>query len=169
MESGYYVCDIMTRKPILASELKNVEELSKAMVAHGVSSVLIHENKNKNRLLGIITFEDIVYRVIALSKEPKKTVAHEIMTREIVSIAPEKDVNDAVDLMNKYGIKRLPVIDNQKKLVGLVTIKDILRIEPQMFDMIYDKMEIREMEDKFDNLDLPYEQKKRKNIFYRLD
>lgn len=164
MESGYLICDVMTRKPISVSEDTNVYKITKELQKHSISSILIHEKANKNKLVGIITASDIIYKVIASSKDPRKILAEEIMTKEIISITPESDVNEAIKLINKYEIRRLPVIDENQKLCGLVTQKDILRIEPAMFELLYENLEIREFDKK-----LPGEKEdKYKNIFHRI-
>ncbi|MDD3263481.1 MAG: CBS domain-containing protein [Candidatus Nanoarchaeia archaeon] len=162
MGEEYLICDIMTRKPIAVSEETSVYKITKELQKHDISSILVHEKVNPNVLVGIITLSDIVYKVIALAKDPKKILAEEIMSKEIISVKPNDEINVAINLINRYDIRRFPVIDEKGKLVGLVTLKDILRIEPEMIDKVYENLEVRELEDKIPG----YKRKEYKTIFH---
>lgn len=140
METGYKVCDAMTRLPIVVSPETNLEDCAKKMAENKVGSLLI---KEKDKLLGIITDADMVRRVLAKGIDPKITKVKEVMNTELTTISPEKDIFDALMLMKDKDIRQLPVMDG-KKMVGLLTMKDILKIEPQLFDLLVEKMDIRE-------------------------
>ena len=63
--------------------------------------------------------------------------------KQLITIQPEDDIYDALLKMRDYNIRHLPVMDNDV-MVGLLTLKDILKIEPQLFEIIVEKFEIRE-------------------------
>jgi signal-transduction protein with cAMP-binding, CBS, and nucleotidyltransferase domain len=109
------------------------------MDRYDVGSVLI---KRGTELLGIVTEADFVRRVV-LEGHSKDAQVSTIMTRDLVTISPGMDVFDALQLMKDADVKHLPVVDNDK-LVGFVTLKDLLKIQPALFDDVVDTIRLRE-------------------------
>ena len=103
--------------------------------------------KDKNKIKGICTEQDIVRRLIAEKKDAQKTKVEDIMITNMKRISPEKDIFEAIVMMRDHNIRHIPVIDNEK-FVGLLTMKDVLKIEPQLFDLLVDKLELKEEERK---------------------
>jgi len=106
-------------------------------------SVLIKEGKI---LKGIATDEDMI-SLIAQGKNPAKVKINQIMSRKIAIIGPNSDMYDALVKMRDLDLRRLPVLD-KGNLVGLITIKDILKIQPDLFDNITENISLREEERK---------------------
>jgi len=69
------------------------------------------------------------------------------MEKRLITIAPEVDIFDAINMMSEYNIRHLPVMSDNK-MIGFVTLKDILKIEPELFELLVDKFELRETERK---------------------
>ena len=148
MKTGYKVCDAMTRAPISVSPDATIEKCAKIMADNEVGSVLV---KKGNELKGIITDQDIVRKIIANSIHPTKTTVEKHMAKKLITISPEKDIFDALSLMINENIKQLPVMDG-KNMVGLLTQKDVLKLEPELFDLLVDKLEVKDEEHKaYDN------------------
>ena len=89
----------------------------------------------KGKALGIVTERDLLKRVVAEAKDSTKTKVKEIMTSPLVVVEPAMDLEEAVKLMFQMKIKKLPVVDG-KRLVGLVTLTDIARFQPQMIKIL---------------------------------
>ena len=142
MKTGYTVMDLMTTNPIKAQEDFPVNKIAKLMKEKGVGSVLIMKD---DKLAGILTEKDIVLKVTAENLKAAETPAKDIMTpaKELIAIEAEKDVYDAINVMKENEIRRLPVMSDGK-LKGLITLKDILKIEPTLFDLIVEKIRIKE-------------------------
>lgn len=138
MKTGYKVCDAMTRKAIVVDEVDTVSLCSEEMEKHQVGAVLV---RNDEKLVGVITEQDIVRKVVAKGKSPVDVAAKDIMSTNIVNISPEEDVFDALSKMRNLNIRHLPVITDGK-MIGLLALKDILRIQPQMFDILVEKCEL---------------------------
>ncbi len=136
--------DAMTKKPIEVTPETTLQECAKLMANNHVGSLIVKAN---NELVGIITEQDIVRKAVAVSLDTEKTKVSEIMIMELTIIEPEKDIYDALVLMKKLNIRQLPVMKNGK-MIGLLTLKDILKIEPQLFDLLVEKFELREAERK---------------------
>jgi len=90
----------------------------------------------RGRAVGIITERDLLKRVIAKSKNPKKTQVREIMTKPLIAGQPDMDLEEATKLMFKMKIKKLPVVEGQGKLLGLITLTDVARFQPQMIRIL---------------------------------
>lgn len=143
MKTGYKVCDAMTKKPITISPNLSLQECAKIMAEEHVGAVIVHSKE----LHGIITEQDIVRKAVILDGNPSVMKSSEIMETMMHTIEPEKDIYDALVHMKNKNIRHLPVVSDGK-MVGLLTLKDILKIEPQLFDLLVEKFEIREEERK---------------------
>ena len=77
------------------------------------------------RLVGVVTDRDIVVRAIAKGKDPRGMPAAEVSSPELVTIDPDRDLDDALRLMARHQVRRLPVVDNDNRLLGVVSQADI--------------------------------------------
>ena len=143
MQTGIKVCDAMTEKPITVSAKTSLKDCAKLMSEQHVGSLLV---KDDGKMVGIITEQDVVRKAVALGK-PSSTSVGTIMEENLIQISPEKDIFDALRTMRDYNIRHLPVADGSNFL-GLITLKDILKIEPDLFDILVEKFEVREEERK---------------------
>jgi signal-transduction protein with cAMP-binding, CBS, and nucleotidyltransferase domain len=110
------------------------------MKQHGIGGLIVTD---ENNLLGILSDKDIVRRVIASKQDPKKIKARDIMVKDVITISPEKDIYDALIKMKERDIRHLPVT-NKNEMIGLLTLKDILKIQPELFELMVEKYELRE-------------------------
>lgn len=115
--------DIAERDVVVLDESTSVAEAVKTMRRKGVSSVFV--SRGGGMLVGIVTERDILYRVVAESRGPFKTVLRDVMSSPLVSIDGPATVRQAVSMMRQKGIRRLPIIDKEQ-LVGLVTLKSVV-------------------------------------------
>jgi len=139
------VSDVMTRSPITVSPDMDILECSKILVKKRVGSLILHDSK---KIRGILTEKDIVWALSKKSKKDLKDVkARDIASKKVKGVKPSVALSKALKLMKKTGFRRLPVI-YRGKLVGMVTIKDILRIEPALYPDISEAMEIKEASEK---------------------
>ncbi len=144
MKTGYKVCDAMTKNPILAAKETSVAECARIMQRENIGSLVVG---SKRKLEGIITEQDLVRKVLANGVDAEHTSVSKIMVRHIFTVSPEIDLFDAIQLMNDYNIRHLPVIA-RTAVIGYITLKDILRIQPQLCELIVDRFNIKEEADK---------------------
>lgn len=144
MKTGYKVCDAMTKKPITISPNVTIQKCAEIMEGQHVGALIV---QGKGGLAGIITEQDIVRKSVINNDKPSVRVAGEVMEKEMHTIEPHKDIFDALLKMKEVNIRHLPVVSDGK-MVGLLTLKDVLKIEPQLFDLLVEKFEIREEERK---------------------
>lgn len=140
MQTGYKVIDVMTNKPVTALKEDSLRVAANTMEHANVNSLLIVEAE---KAIGMITDEDLVRRVIARGLDPKKTKVKDVMETELITISPGRDIYDAMQLMRDHNIRQLPVLE-KGKLVGFLTAKDILKIQPELFDLYIEKYELKE-------------------------
>jgi CBS domain-containing protein len=114
---------------------------SDATVMKAVS--LMNENEigcivvtRRGKAVGIITERDLLTRVIVKSKNPKKMKVREVMTKPLISGHPDMDLEEATKLMFKMKIKKLPVVESEGRLTGLITLTDVARFQPQMIRIL---------------------------------
>lgn len=116
------VAAAMHRQADWASADMPVAEVAKMMLKDDVGAVPVGRD---DRLIGMVTDRDIVLRVVAAGRDPAKTTAEEIMTKGVVYCRTTETVEDAIHLMDQKKIRRLPVIDENKRLVGMLSLGDI--------------------------------------------
>lgn len=144
METGLCVAEIMTRKPITVPRNLSVRSAARIMKDKGVGSLLVTENGD---LLGIMTKSDVIREVVAEARDAANITVGEIMVDAVITITPEKDIFDALVLMKDNDVRHLPVLDDDV-LAGFLTIKDIIKVNPALFELIRDNIELREEERK---------------------
>jgi len=145
MKIGVKVGDIMTRNFVSVEPDASVLNCAKKMVKKRVGSLILEE---KNKLRGIITEGDIIWAMTKKSrKELSKIKASEIAPKKLITIKPSADLYDALQKMKKTKYRWLPVTIN-KNIIGFLTLKDILRIEPNLFETASEIMQIREESEK---------------------
>ncbi len=121
------VRDIMNKNVVVSKKDATLKEASEVMSKLHIGSLLIVDKK---KIAGIITHSDIV-KAIAAEKKPDITLAEEIMSKKVVTIEPDKKLDDAVSLMIENKIKKLPVVE-EGKILGIVTASDIVVVEPKL-------------------------------------
>ena len=146
MDTGIKVGDLMTRNFIHVSPDTNLKECAKLMIKKRVGSLLIKEDE---KLKGILTEKDIIWAIVKKSYHNLENVkVKDLMKRKVTTIKPGADITDAMKKFKRKKIRRLPVVE-RKKLIGLITTNDILRIDPGLFQAIAETIKIKEEKAKF--------------------
>lgn len=140
MKTDILVADAMTTKPVTCSPELTLIHVANLMTDENVGSVIIVD---KEKAIGIITETDFVQKVSAKNVDVINTTVKDFMTTDIVGVTPDVDIIEALQIMKKHDLRRLPVM-NDKKLAGMLTHKDILRIQPELFELMSEMNEIRE-------------------------
>jgi CBS domain-containing protein len=97
-------------------------EIAKKMHEEDIGALPVGEN---DKLIGMITDRDIVCRGVAKGKDIAKMTARDVMTKGITWCREDSDMEEALELMEKHKIRRLPVIDGDKRMVGILSLGDI--------------------------------------------
>jgi len=126
------VKDIMSARVITCAPNTTVAEAAKKMKAEDIGSVVVIEGKKP---VGIMTREDVTNKVAAVDKLPSKVLVKEIMNSPVVTASADETISEVAKRMNKHGYERLPV-KQLNKLVGFVSVRDILRVSPGALDLL---------------------------------
>ena len=115
------VRDVMTADVVTASPDTTLEEISTMMKSNDTGAIPVVDEEE---LVGIITDRDIVVRCVAEGKDPAETTAEDIITNDLETVDPDTDVEEALDIMGRNQVRRLPVVEDGA-LVGMVSIGDL--------------------------------------------
>lgn len=122
------VKDVMHKGVEWASPDTPVVDVAKKMVEHDIGAVPVGEN---DRLVGMVTDRDITIRAVAGNRDISKLAVRDVMTSGIIYCRDTEDVDDAVRIMESKQIRRLPVIDENKRMVGIIALGDISHAGPR--------------------------------------
>jgi CBS domain-containing protein len=117
------VSELMSSNPRSVESSQTVRDVATIMRDEDVGLVPIVEG---DRLVGTVTDRDITIRVVAEDKDPKSTRVQEIASTDLVTIEPQQDLDEALRLMAKHQVRRLPVVEGGR-LVGVVAQADVAR------------------------------------------
>ncbi|MFL6502471.1 MAG: CBS domain-containing protein [Nitrososphaera sp.] len=115
--------DVAGKNTVMLDESTNLSEAAKLMREKQISSVLV--GRNSQHVIGIVTERDILYRMIAEIRFPFNTTLKEIMSSPLITVDEATTVKDAIALMRKNAIRRVPII-NQGRAVGMLTLRGIM-------------------------------------------
>ena len=121
---GQSIREVMTSNPSTVDPDRNVVEAARIMKQEDAGVVPVTEN---GRLTGMVTDRDIAIRVVAEGKDPQSTTVREVASTNLVTIDPQQDLDEALRLMAKHQVRRLPVVEEDGRLVGVLAQADVAR------------------------------------------
>jgi len=116
------VSDVMTHDVKIASPEDTLREAAQMMEGIGTGALPVGE---KNRLVGMLTDRDITLRAVARGKTPDECTVREVMSSSIKYVYEDETVENAAKNMGELQVRRLPVLDRKKQLVGIVSLGDL--------------------------------------------
>jgi CBS domain-containing protein len=119
---GAKVREVMTGRPRCVSLDTSVSEAARLMESEDVGSLPVLDG---DQLAGMVTDRDIVIRAVAKEKNPKGMPVREVATHDVVTIRADEDLSEALKLMASHQVRRLPVVDDDNRLVGVVAQADV--------------------------------------------
>ena len=118
------VSDLMAKTVEFVDPYSTVQDAASMMGELDVGALPVG---TAEELKGVITDRDILYRVVAEGKDPRRTQVLHAATKTIFSCKPEDPINTAMDLMASQNVRRLPVMDDAQHVVGWITLSDLSR------------------------------------------
>jgi CBS domain-containing protein len=120
---------LCNREVLVVGKDDNILEAAVLMRKYHAGDVIIVEERNGSRYpVGIVTDRDIVIEVLAKGLAIDEVAVGYLMCRELVLAQEDDDLLDAIQLMRRKGVRRLPVVDNSGALVGIVTADDLIEL-----------------------------------------
>ncbi|MCL5782692.1 MAG: CBS domain-containing protein [Candidatus Thermoplasmatota archaeon] len=129
-----YARDIMKEYTLMLSAETSAHEAAKIMSNDHVGFVIVQID---NKPHGVVTEWDFINKIIARDLDPRNVKLKDIMNTPLMSVDPKTPTDQVTVLMNKHGVRRLPVIENGK-LIGVITSRDVLRIFKDYMDNLSD-------------------------------
>ena len=116
--------ELMTDNPRSLESGSTVMEAARLMRDEDAGIIPVVEGE---KLVGTVTDRDIAIRVVAEGRSPETVTVGEIASRELVTIDPQQDLDEALRLMARHQVRRLPVVEEDGKLVGIVAQADVAK------------------------------------------
>jgi len=117
--------EVMTENPVYALPDDTVEKVAQLMKKEDIGPVPVVDDERNKRLVGIVTDRDLALKVVAEGSDPQTTKVEEVMTRKLITCRPDDDVESAMKAMAQYQLRRIPVVDNDDRLVGIISQADV--------------------------------------------
>src|SRR5215210_2157889 len=124
MGQSHRIADLMTQNPRTITPDSSVADAAKMMRDDDVGLLPVADG---DRLVGTLTDRDVAIRVVAEGRDPDSTKVNEVASTDLVTIDPEQTLDEALRLMAQHQVRRLPVVEEDGKLVGIVAQADVAR------------------------------------------
>jgi CBS domain-containing protein len=121
---GKTVREVMTSNPRTVDADSDVASAAKLLKEEDVGVVPVVEG---DQAIGVLTDRDIVVKVVAEGKDPQTTKARDVASTNVVTVDPQQDLDEALRLMAEHQVRRLPVVEEDGKIVGIVAQADVAR------------------------------------------
>ncbi|MBD0348780.1 MAG: CBS domain-containing protein [Thermoleophilia bacterium] len=116
--------DVMTAGPTTVGASTPIADAARLMKSEDIGSLPILED---GKLAGVLTDRDIVLRVVAEGRDPQSTTAGEVGSHDPVTVDPQQNLDEALRLMAEHQVRRLPVVEEDGRLVGVLAQADVAR------------------------------------------
>jgi CBS domain-containing protein len=116
------ISEIMTRDPELIDPTASIRDAARRMKDEDIGALPIGEN---DRLIGMVTDRDIAIRAVAEDRDPNSTTVRDVMSAKVFYCFEDDDVEDAARCMAENQVRRLPILNRDKRLTGIVALADI--------------------------------------------
>ena len=117
--------EVMTKNPVCCLPNDTVFKVAQLMKSKDFGSVPIIENEQTKKLVGIVTDRDLALKIVAEGRGPKSTKVEQVMTRKVVTCGAEDDLQKALDAMSWNKLRRIPIVDNNNGIVGIIAQADV--------------------------------------------
>jgi CBS domain-containing protein len=117
--------EVMTKKIVCCQPNDKVAKAARLMKHENVGAIPVIENQQTQKLVGIVTDRDLALKIVAEGRNAESTIVEAVMTREVVTCQPEDGVQKALDAMSEHQLRRIPVVDKDNKILGIIAQADV--------------------------------------------
>ena len=123
------ISEVCNREVVIVQPGETVLEAAQIMRRHHVGDVVVVEERGGRRVpVGIVTDRDLVLEVMAPQIDPATVTVKDILTTDLVTIKKDAGLFEAIEYMHAKGVRRLPVVDGNGGLVGILTLDDLIEL-----------------------------------------
>jgi CBS domain-containing protein len=115
----------MTRDPVFALPHDTVADVARLMKDEDIGSVPIVQDEDSKKLMGIVTDRDLAIEVVAEELDATTTRVSDVMTTDVVTCREDDDIEKALQAMSQNQLRRIPVVDAEDRLVGIIAQADV--------------------------------------------
>ena len=120
------VASVMTKNPACCTPDTSLTEVARLMVEHDCGEIPVVEDKTGRKIAGVITDRDIATRIVAKGRNSAEACASDCMTTPCITVTPDTSMEDCCNVMESNKIRRVPVVDDNGGVVGIVSLADIV-------------------------------------------
>jgi CBS domain-containing protein len=124
--AGRTARDIMTENPAVCTPETTARDAARMMEENDCGSLPVVETRDSMKLIGIVTDRDLALRILGRGQDPNTRI-REAMTRNVACVKPDDDLNDVERLMAGQQVRRIPVVDQSDRIVGIIAQADLAR------------------------------------------
>src|SRR5512134_2763151 len=117
--------DVMTKDPVCCLPTDSVAKAAELMKSENIGSIPVIENKQSQKLVGIVTDRDLALKIVAEALDAKSTTVETVMTHKVVTCHADDDLEKALGAMAEHQLRRIPVVDSDHKIVGIIAQADV--------------------------------------------
>ena len=121
------VKDVMTATPACCTAETSLQEVANLMVENDCGAIPVVDSEDSNKPIGLITDRDIVCRAVAEGLNPLDLTANDCMTSDVLTVTEQTSFEECCRLMEEKQVRRVPVVDADGALVGIVALADVAR------------------------------------------
>ncbi len=117
--------EVMTKDPVCCLPNDSALKAAELMKSGNIGSIPVIENEEGKKLIGIVTDRDLTLKIVAQGLDSKTRKIESLMSRNIVTCHPDDDLQKALDIMAEHQLRRLPVVDENGRIRGIIAQADI--------------------------------------------
>jgi CBS domain-containing protein len=117
--------EVMTKDPVCCLPNNLVSEAAELMRKDHIGSIPVIENEQSKKLIGIVTDRDLALKIVAEGLDAKSTKVEVVMTHKVITRRSNDDLQKALDSMAKYQLRRIPIVDKDNKILGIIAQADV--------------------------------------------
>jgi CBS domain-containing protein len=118
--------DVMTSDPICCLQDDTVVKIAQLMGKNDIGPIVVIESELTKKITGIVTDRDLALKVVAEGRDPRLTKAGDVMTRKVITVRANDDLQKAFDMMTELQLRRIPVVDHSDRIVGILAQADVV-------------------------------------------
>ena len=117
--------EVMTKNPVCCLPDDSVATTAELMKRENVGSIPVTENEQSQKLVGIVTDRDLALKVVASALDARSTKVEAVMTHKLVTCHADDDLQKALNAMAEHQLRRIPVVDDHNRIVGIIAQADV--------------------------------------------
>jgi CBS domain-containing protein len=117
--------EIMSKDPVCCVPSDAIDIVAQLMVTEDIGAIPVVHDLRESLLIGIVTDRDLVVKVVAEGHDPTSVTVGEVMTQEPIACRAGSNVQAALDAMAEHQLRRIPIVDNNHRLVGIIAQADV--------------------------------------------